>query len=90
MLIVYDWVRLAAKQLTEAELRDTRVGGELWGVEEKPGFSKERWEFWLKRLGDIEEDGGYEFEAREIAEKARRILEQMVEIMSGLLPRQCP
>lgn len=69
MLIVYDWVRLAGKQLTEAELEDTRIGGELWSVKEKPGVSKKRWEFWLKRLGDIEEDGGYEFEAREIAGK---------------------
>ncbi|KAG9523170.1 hypothetical protein KCV07_g2770, partial [Aureobasidium melanogenum] len=79
LLIVYDWVRLAAKQLMEAELDNTRIGGELWDVEEKPGFSKERWEFWLERLGDIEEDGGYEIEAREIAGKARRILEQLME-----------
>lgn len=55
MLILYDWARLAVNRLMEGELKNTLIGGELWDVE-KPGFSKERWKSWVKRLGDIEKD----------------------------------
>lgn len=79
MFIVYDWVRLAARQLMDgAQHKDTRIGGELWAVREKPGFSRERWEFWRNRLGNIEKNEGYEVDAIEVAGKARRILEQLM------------
>lgn len=80
ILIVYDWVRLAARQLIDgAEHKTTRIGGALWDVSEKPGFSGERWKFWMTRLGNIERNEGYEDEAREGAAKARKILEQLME-----------
>lgn len=79
MLILYDWVRLAGHKLMKAELKDTRIGGELWDTKEKPGFSTERWKFWMKRLGDVEEDGRYGVEAREAAGKSRMILEKLMD-----------
>jgi hypothetical protein len=78
MLIVYDWLRLAAKKLIETEIKDARVRGELWD-HEKRGFSQERWMFWSRRLEGIEKDAEYEVQAREVAEKARKILEQFLE-----------
>jgi hypothetical protein len=78
MLIVYDWLRLAAEKLMEAEIKDARVRGELWD-DEKRGFSQERWKFWRKRLEGIEEDAEYEVQAREVAGRAKKILEQFLE-----------
>ena len=78
VLIVYDWLRLAARRLMEAEIKGARVRGELWDYE-KRGFSRERWMFWMRRLGDIEGDGEYEDQTREVAGKARKILEQLME-----------
>ena len=78
MLIVYDWVRLAGKQLLEAQLNDTKVRGELWDSRQKPGFSQERWTFWRHRLGFIEKNEGYKDGAREAAGKARKIMEQLM------------
>jgi hypothetical protein len=78
VLVVYDWLRLAAKKLMEAEIKSARVRGDLWD-KEKSGFSQERWVFWMRRLGDIEGDGDYEDQAREVAGKAKRILEQFLE-----------
>lgn len=78
VLIVYDWLRLAAEKLMEAEIKDAGVRGELWD-DEKRGFSQERWMFWSKRLEGIENDAGYEDQAREVAGKAKQILEQFLE-----------
>jgi hypothetical protein len=77
MQILYDWLRLAESKLMDANLKGARVGGELWDVEAKPGFSHERWQFWRMRLRNIEEDEGYETEARESARKAKTILYKM-------------
>jgi hypothetical protein len=78
VLMVYDWLRLAGEKLMGAEVKSARVRGELWD-KEKQGFSQERWESWRKRLGDIEEDERYEVETREVAGKAKSLLEQLIE-----------
>lgn len=78
ILSVYDWLRLTGRKLMKAEVGDTRVRGELWD-KQKPGFSQERWMFWRKRLGDIEKDAGYESQAREVAGKAKDLLEQLMD-----------
>jgi hypothetical protein len=75
MSIVYDWSRLAAEKLMKAEIKDAGVRGELWD-DEKRGFSQERWMFWSKRLEGIEKDAEYEDQAREVAGRARKVLEQ--------------
>lgn len=62
----------------KADSKGARVVGELWD-NRKPGFSQERWKFWRKRLEDIENDAGYEDQAREVAGRAKEILEQLVE-----------
>lgn len=78
MLIVYDWLRLAAGQLIEAEIKDAQVSGQLWD-NKKTGFSEERWKFWSRRLEDIEKDAGYEAQAREAAGKAKDILKHLMD-----------
>ena len=78
VLIVYDWLRLAGSKLMEAELKGSPGCGELWD-KQKPGFSQERWEFWRRRLEDIEKDAGYEDQARETAGKAKDVLVQLME-----------
>jgi hypothetical protein len=77
VLIVYDWLRLAGRKLMAAEIKGARVRGELWN-REKQGFSQERWNFWRSRLEEIEEDEQYEVQTREIAGKARDILDQLM------------
>jgi len=77
MLIVYDWLRLAGNKLMEAELKGSPGCGELWD-KRKPGFSQERWEFWKKRVEDIETDTGYEVQAREVAGNAESLLKQLM------------
>lgn len=72
-------MRLAGKRLIQAQLKDTKVKGELWDSKQKPGYSQERWTFWRDRLKVIEKNEGYEDEAREFAGRARNILEQLME-----------
>jgi hypothetical protein len=78
LLIVYDWLRLVGTKLMEAEIKAARVRGKLWD-KEKQGFSQERWKFWWSRLENIEGDEGYEVQTREIAGKAKNMLEQLME-----------
>jgi hypothetical protein len=78
VLIVYDWLRLAGRKLMAAEIKGARVRGELWD-KEKPGFSQQRWNFWRRRLLDIEGDEGYDVQTREVARTARNILDQLME-----------
>jgi hypothetical protein len=79
VLMVHDWLRLAGKKLMGAKIKDFKVRGELWNQGKQPGYSQERWEFWRKRLADIEKNGGYGVQTREVAGKAVSLLEQLME-----------
>jgi hypothetical protein len=85
VLMVYDWLRLAGYKLMGAKIKNFRVRGELWDKVKQSGYSQERWEFWRRRLGDIEGDGGYEVKTREIAGKAKSLLEKLIERPLGLV-----